>query len=184
MLIHRLICPEQNFQNPVKWPSVPFSSGISLIETLWVVCLTGLITAAGSTALGDWLLRIRIESARTSWANDLQTARLKASTDDVSAWLERLTDCNTSLGTTDWSCGWRLRTDAGVMQETRPASGVQVLVNFNPPQSLQIDNQGDPVSGGASVVFRAQGAKLSQLSQSLCLNVAGRLRWVSGESCS
>mgnify|MGYP003704519285 CR=1 FL=1 len=49
--------------------------------------------------------------------------------------------------------------------------------------SWRIDAWGEPLSGGASIVFQA-GTDAAPATELLCMNVVGRLRRIRGNSCS
>ncbi len=160
------------------------SRGFSLLELL--VCM-GLLGAMASFAIPSWQRlqeRSRIESARDQLMNDLQTARIRALQRGEALQLTRLNDCTwATTSDTDWSCGWKLvvKADQTALQHTPQPTPLEITFAKNNP--LDISARGDLGTVGDRWVIKSRQAALN-VSNVLCLNSAGRLRWQTGETCS
>ena len=160
--------------------------GFTLAE-LCVVLAIGAITASlAAPALAQWFWRLRVEAALQSWAGDLQAARLQALRQGEWLQLQRLSNClRMPLPAGDWRCGWQLvfKTGrAGTVLLASPLAG-EVLVQLYPNQnSLDINPQGEAVAGGLRLVVQPRGT--TAVVRSICINNTGRVRTVSGSSCT
>ncbi len=160
------------------------SRGFTLLELL--VCM-GVMGVMASLAIPSWQRlqeRSRIESARDQLIHDLQTARIRALHLGETLQLTRLNDCAwvTASGT-DWSCGWMLvvKADQTALQQTQQATPLQIT--FAKANPIDINARGDLGTVGDRWVIKSRQVGLN-VSNVLCLNSAGRLRWQSGETCS
>jgi prepilin-type N-terminal cleavage/methylation domain-containing protein len=160
------------------------SPGFTLVEML--VCL-GVLGVMASWTIPSWQRlqeRNRVEAARDQLMNDLQTARVRALQRAEALQLTRLKDCTwATSASNDWSCGWQLvvKVDQTVLQSTQQLTPVQITFAKNDP--LNISARGDLGKVGDRWVIKSRRSA-SYVSNVLCLNSAGRLRWQAGETCS
>lgn len=158
--------------------------GFTLVELL--VCL-GLMGVLAAFAAPNWLRfqeRARIEAARDQLVNDLQNARLRALQLGQTLELSRLSDCTwaTSAGA-DWGCGWQLSTKADKQVLLTTPLHTALGVTFAKSDPLEISLRGDLGTVGDRWVIKSRQTGLTA-ANTVCLNSASRIRWVTGESCS
>jgi prepilin-type N-terminal cleavage/methylation domain-containing protein len=162
--------------------------GFTLLELITVIALTSISLAAASPWLQQWLWRLQVEAVVQSWSADLQTARLQALRSGQALRIQRLSQCqNLPLANGDWRCGWQIQkvsvNNAPVVL-TNALSG-EVLVQMSPAQnSLDINASGETVVGGLRVVVQAKHSPAASLGRVICLNIAGRLRVMAGNTCT
>jgi Tfp pilus assembly protein FimT len=160
--------------------------GYTLAEFCVVLAITAISLTLASPHLSQWFWRLRVDSAVQTWAGDLQAARMQALRSGEYLQLQRLSNClNTPLPTGDWRCGWQLAFKTGHPGSSllsSPLAG-EVLVQLYPSQnSLDINPLGEAVAGGLRLVVRPRGSQA--VVRSICINTTGRLRVVSGSSCT
>jgi len=168
--------------------SPPQLKGFTLLELITVIALTSVLLAAASPWLQQWLWRLQVEAVVQSWSADLQTARLQAMRSGQALRLQRLSQChNLPLANGDWRCGWQIQkvnvNNAPVVL-SHALSG-EVLVQMNPAlNSLDINASGEAVVGGLRVVVQAKRSPAASLGRTICINIAGRLRVMAGNTCT
>jgi type IV fimbrial biogenesis protein FimT len=166
----------------------PQLKGFTLLELITVIALTSVLLAAASPWLQQWLWRLQVEAVVQSWSADLQTARLQAMRSGQALRLQRLSQChNLPLANGDWRCGWQIQkvnvNNAPVVL-SHALSG-EVLVQMNPAlNSLDINASGEAVVGGLRVVVQAKRSPAASLGRTICINIAGRLRVMAGNTCT
>ncbi len=168
-------------------PKVAFQ-GFTLVEVM--VCLSVSAVLVGFTlpSVWRWQERARIDSVRQQLFNDLQLARVRALQWGQRLQMSRLSGCaKTSTHATDWSCGWQVSqasSSSGMQQVISTTSlDASVQVNFAKNSDFFISAQGDlgTIGDRWTVLSRVAGVNLSR---SLCINSAGRMRWVESATCS
>ena len=161
--------------------------GFSLAELSVVLGLLAIGTSWAMPSLSSWLWRLRVESVVQAWRGDLQTAQLQALRRGENLELQRLNSCqSTPLADGDWRCGWQLlkKINSHPLLLNTALAG-EVLVQVSPAQnSLDINASGEPVLGGLRVVVQAKRSQSSASVRTICINIAGRLRVVPGNSCT
>ena len=160
--------------------------GYTLAEFCVVLAITAITLTVASPYLSQWFWRVRVESVVQAWAGDLQAARLQALRSGEYLQLQRLSHClNIPLPAGDWRCGWQLVFKSGQLGSSLLSSplGGEVLVQLFPSQnSLDINPLGETVAGGLRLVVQPRGSQAAV--RSICINTTGRLRVVSGSSCT
>ena len=160
--------------------------GYTLVELCVVLAITAITLSLAAPTLSHWFWRLRVDSAVQAWAGDLQAARLQALRHGEYLQLQRLSNClNSPLPTGDWRCGWQLVFKSGhqgMALLSSPLTG-ELQVLLNPSQnSLDINPMGEAVAGGLRLVVQPRGS--TAVVRSICINNTGRLRTVSGSSCT
>ncbi len=162
--------------------------GFSLIEL--VVCLSVLAVLVGLSIpnVWRWQERARIDKVRQQLFYDLQLARLHALQFGQSLQIRRLTGCAPmSASSSDWSCGWQTTTSsdsAGLMHVIRTTPlDATLQVSFAKSTNFFISAQGDLGTIGDRWTFFSRNARIN-LSRSLCISSAGRIRTVEAATCS
>ena len=158
--------------------------GFSLVEfTLVLTALSG----AGLLALPSMqrlLERGRVEFARDQLLSDLQSARVRAIQLGQTLRLTRLSDCSWATTTgSDWSCGWQLQLADGSQTLQVTPLHTPLLVSYTKTSALVISVQGDLGGVGDRWTLSSRTPSLN-VAYALCLNNAGRIRVVSGATCS
>ncbi|MFM7802229.1 MAG: GspH/FimT family pseudopilin [Limnohabitans sp.] len=160
-------------------------TGHSLAELCIVLCLTGIAAAMAVPSVSHWLWRSRVENAARAWTSDLQSARLHALRTGEALRLQRLTGCARFLPLGDWRCGWQVVSASGksTVKLEHALNGELSVLLFPANDFLPINTQGEPVAGGLrlQVMTRTQP---SSATLSVCMNIAGRLRFVKSGSCT
>lgn len=168
--------------NP-QTPALLTNQGVTLIDVLAAVALLGATLTMSLTALEPWRERWRLTQTRAAFEADWQRARTHAQANAQTLRLLPLPSCGPLQAAPGMRCGWRWVTQPRgdtVYQTTLPDG---VAVTPKPADGWQFDAWGDPLGGGASVLF--QSTRLpSVAAQTLCLNVLGRLRRVGGSACN
>jgi len=122
--------------------------------------------------------------------NDLQNSRVRALQWGQRLQMSRITVCSkysVSASATDWSCGWQVSTISGGSGATQIISttslDTSVQVTFAKSTDFFISGQGDlgTIGDRWTVLSRAAGVNFAR---SLCINSAGRIRWVEAATCS
>lgn len=160
-------------------------AGHSLAELCIVLCLTGIAAAMVAPSVSHWLWRSRVENTARAWTADLQSARLQALRTGQALQLQKLTGCADFLPMGDWRCGWQVITAGSKPTATlqHALNGELSVVLFPANDFLPINTQGEPVAGGLrlQVMTRSQP---SPVAMSVCMNIAGRLRFVKSGGCT
>jgi prepilin-type N-terminal cleavage/methylation domain-containing protein len=177
-------------QGGVRLPAPPnrnrFAvSGFSLAECLCAVALMATLSLLALPSLEAMAQRVRVDMARDRWLSDLDLARSWSARHGVVSALSRRTDCPGLTDARDWRCGWQVtvpsRTE--VLRDT-PLSGDLSVVYSATTGELRIAASGDPMSAGASLRIKPWRAEWAALATTICLNIAGRVHWQSGEGCA
>ena len=162
--------------------------GYTLLELITVIALTGILLGVASPWLQQWLWRLQVEAVVQSWSADLQTARLQALRSGQAMRLQRLNHCQIlPLANGDWRCGWQLQKVGGnnALLVLNNALAGEVLVQMSPAHnSLDINAMGEPVAGGLRLVVQAKRSPAASLGRVICINIAGRLRVMAGNTCT
>jgi len=162
--------------------------GYTLLELITVVALTGILLGVASPWLHQWLWRLQVEAVVQSWSADLQTAKLQALQSGQAMRLQRLNHCQSlPLAHGDWRCGWQLQKVGGnnALLVLNHALTGEVLVQMSPAHnSLDINAMGEPVAGGLRLVVQAKRSPTASLGRVICINIAGRLRVMAGNTCT
>jgi type IV fimbrial biogenesis protein FimT len=161
--------------------------GFTLVELLVSLSVSAILVGFALPSVWRWQERARIDSVRQQLFNDLQLARVRALQWGQRLQLSRLTGCaKSATPASDWSCGWQLSTASGSSGSSQVISttslDASVQVNFAKNTDFFISAQGDLGSIGDrwTVVSRYAGVNFSR---SLCINSAGRIRWVEAATC-
>ena len=167
------------------------SHGFTLVELMVCLSISALLVGMAIPSVWRWQERARIDSVRQQLFNDLQLARVRALQWGQRLQMARLSGCAPSSNSAnDWSCGWQISIASGsggnasnsqVISTTSLDASVQVT--FAKSTDFFISAQGDlgTIGDRWTVLSRAAGVNFSR---SLCLNSAGRIRWVESATCS
>ncbi len=167
------------------WRSKRTQTGHSLAELCVVICLLAVAAAMAAPSVSHWLWRSRVENAARAWATDLQSARLHAVRTGQALQLQRLTGCANYLPIGDWRCGWEVVDPDSKQAATlhHAMNGELSVVLFPANDFLPINSQGEPVAGGLRLQVMAR-SRQAPVAISVCLNIAGRLRFVKSATCA
>lgn len=172
--------------SPTTSPTQP--KGYTLLELITVIALTSILLGVASPWLQQWLGRLQVEAVVQSWSADLQTAKLQALRSGQAMRLQRLSHCQSlPLVNGDWRCGWQLQKMDGnnVWVVLNHALAGEVMVQMSPSHnSLDINAMGEPVAGGLRLVVQAKRSPDPSLGRAICINIAGRLRVMVGNTCT
>lgn len=160
-------------------------AGHSLAELCIVLCLTGIAAAMAAPSVSHWLWRSRVENTARAWTADLQSARLQALRTGQALQLQKLTGCADFLPMGDWRCGWQVITAGSKPTATlqHALNGELSVVLFPANDFLPINTQGEPVAGGLRLQVMTRNQP-SPVAMSVCMNIAGRLRFVKSGGCT
>lgn len=158
-------------------------SGHALIEALGALALIGLISAQALPTIQAWSQHQSLVQARARFESDWHWARWRAQQSGNTLRLQALPGCPTVPAAGDWHCGWQWVIDGNsqLVRESHLPAGIGVTPK--PTDGWRFDAWGEPLGGGASVLFQSS-ASLATTPELLCLNVLGRLRRVQGDTCS
>jgi Tfp pilus assembly protein FimT len=166
-------------------PALAACTGTSLIECLCSLALVGGMSLLALPSLESLAQRLRVDIARERWLSDLDLARSWSARHGAASLLSRRTDCPGLGDARDWRCGWRvLAADTAEVLSDTPLQGEVSLVYSSASGELRIAASGDPMSAGASLRIKPWRAEWVTLASTICLNIAGRVHWQSGEGCS
>ena len=154
--------------------------GFALSEALCALILSAIVMTHALPATWAWSGRWSVETSRARFEQDWRQARWIALQTGQSLRIQALGLCGRSLG---WSCGWQtIHEQTGlVIHESRLPAGISVTTK--PSDVWRIDAWGEPLSGGASMLFQSLLNALTA-PELLCMNVLGRMRRIQGFSCS
>lgn len=164
------------------------TGGYTLMELITVIALTSILLGLASPWLQQWLWRLQVEAVVQAWSADLQTARLQALRSGQALRMQRLSNCQTlPMANGDWGCGWQIQkisVNNAPLVLSNALTG-EVLVQMSPAQnSLDINASGEAVVGGLRVVVQAKRSPAASLGRAICINIAGRLRVMAGNTCT
>lgn len=159
--------------------------GFSLAECLCSLALMGCLALMALPSLEALAQRVRVDTTRERWLSDLDLARSWSARHGVASALTRRTDCTGLTDTRDWRCGWRvLSADTADVLSDTPLSGELSLQYSTTTGELKIAASGDPMSAGASLRIKPWRIEWASLASTICLNIAGRVHWQTGEGCT
>ena len=155
--------------------------GTSLPEILCLLACLSIGLAQSLPLWGSAGAGLALGQARAAFETDWRGARWQAQTRGHAMRLQAIVPCVRPNLPGGWHCGWQwVQEDTGqLIQESRLPPGLSVSVKPNSP--WRIDAWGEPLSGGASILF--QSTVGSATPELLCMNVLGRLRRVRGLAC-
>lgn len=181
----------QGMSCPIAFPAVsprararwPKWRGHALIEALGALALLGMVLSQTLPLIPTWVQRATLAQARARFEADWLAARWRAQQSGQVLRLQALPTCRTPAGQGGWHCGWQVVVEANgqLLRESRLPAGVWVTPK--PVEGWRVDPWGEPLGGGASVLFQS-GITNAVLPELLCLNVLGRLRRVQGVACA
>jgi Tfp pilus assembly protein FimT len=151
---------------------------------LCTLALIGSLSLMALPSLESLAQRLRVEMARDRWLSDLDLARTWSARHGVVSVLARRTDCAGLTDTRDWRCGWRVLSASNEVLSDSPLTGEVSLVYSTGTGELRVAASGDPMSAGASLRIKPWRSEWSSLATTICLNIAGRVHWQVGESCT
>jgi hypothetical protein len=159
------------------------SPGHALIDALGALALLGLVLSQALPLAQAWSQRVTLTQARARFEADWLASRWRAQQMGGVLRLQALPGCLTASGTGGWHCGWQVVVESSgqLLRESRLPAGLWVTPK--PLDGWRVDAWGEPLSGGASVLFQSATSP-GQTPELLCLNVLGRLRRVQGGACS
>jgi len=165
-------------------PDIPFT-GFSLIECLCALALLGSMAVMALSSLESLAQRLKVEVARERWLSDLDLARSWSARHGAISVLSRRTDCTVLSDARDWRCGWRvLAADSAEVLSDTPLAGDLSLTYSTSSGELRVAASGEPMSAGASLRIKPWRAEWASLTTTICLNIAGRVHWQTGEGCA
>jgi len=74
--------------------------------------------------------------------------------------------------------------NSGEVLRDTPLRGDLSVVYSSSTGELRVAASGDPMSAGASLRIKPWRVEWVSLATTICLNIAGRVHWQSGEGCS
>ena len=161
-----------------------FERGFSLAECLCALALIGSLSLMALPSLESLAQRLRVDTTRDRWLSDLDLARTWSARHGSPSVLSRRTDCTGLIDTRDWRCGWRVLSVSNELLSDSPLSGELSLVYSASTGELRVAASGDPMSAGASLRIKPWRTEWSSFATTICLNIAGRVHWQVGESCT
>jgi len=171
---------------PVSRNRVAFgSSGFSLAECLCAVALMATLCMLALPSLELLAQRVRVDMTRDRWLSDLDLARSWSARVGAMSALSRRTGCPGLGDARDWRCGWQvIVVNSGEVLRDTPLRGDLSVVYSSSTGELRVAASGDPMSAGASLRIKPWRVEWVSLATTICLNIAGRVHWQSGEGCS
>ena len=162
----------------------PTHLGFSLVELTLVLAVLSLVGLLALPSMQRLLERGRAELARDQLLGDLQSARVRALQLGQALRLTRLSDCSwATVAGSDWSCGWQLQLADGSQTLQVTALHTPLSVTYTKTSALAISAQGDLGGVGDRWTVSSRNPSLN-VAYALCLNNAGRVRVISGTTCS
>jgi len=163
----------------------PFAThrGFSLVELLIVLSLLALVAGLSLPSMQSWIERSRTARMCDQLVSDLQQAQTSAQQLNQALQLTRISGCPWGQpASTDWSCGWRLvrQDDGQVLHHT--TLHTPLLVQAAKASPLAVSAQGDLGQVGDRWVIQSHNRSFASAC-TVCLNGAGRIRTVTGETC-
>jgi prepilin-type N-terminal cleavage/methylation domain-containing protein len=162
--------------------------GFTLVELMVCLGVSAVLVGFALPSVWRWQERVRIDSVRQQLYNDLQASRVRALQWGQRLQMSRLTGCaKFAAPANDWSCGWQVSTISASSSTSQVISttslDASVQVTFAKSTDFFISAQGDlgTIGDRWTVLSRAAGLNFGR---SLCINSAGRIRWVEAASCS
>lgn len=158
-------------------------TGHALLEALGALALWGLAFTQALPMIQTWSQRIALAQSRAHFEADWLAARWRAQQSGSALRVQGLPGCRTPAGAGGWHCGWQVVHEATgeLWRESHLPSGVWVTPK--PSDGWRVDPWGEPLGGGASVLFQSSVAN-GVPPELLCLNVLGRLRRLQVDTCS
>jgi type II secretory pathway pseudopilin PulG len=157
--------------------------GYTWIDLLCSLSIMGTVLTYALPLPQAWVGRSDMMLARQRFEQDWRRARWSAQIMGQTVRLQPITSCLATPASSGWPCGWQTVVESSglLLKETRLPSGLSV--STKPSDTWRIDAWGEPLSGGASIMFQSnlQAALAPEL---LCMNLLGRLRRLQGTSCS
>ena len=164
--------------------------GFTLVELLVCLSVSAILVGFTLPSIWRWQERARIDSVRQQLFNDLQISRVRALQWGQRLQMSRVTACSkssVSASATDWSCGWQVSTLSGSSGSTQLISttslDASVQVTFAKSTDFFISAQGDLGTIGDRWTVLSRAVDMN-FARSLCINSAGRIRWVEAATCS
>jgi prepilin-type N-terminal cleavage/methylation domain-containing protein len=158
--------------------------GFSLVELMLVLSVLSLVGLFALPNTQRLLERGHAELARDQLMSDVQSARVRALQLGQALRLTRLNDCNwATVAGSDWSCGWQLQLADGTQTLQVTPLHTPLLVSYTKTSALAISAQGDLGGVGDRWTLSSRTPGLN-VAYALCLNNTGRIRGVSGATCS
>lgn len=150
-------------------------------DALCALALTGVFMSWSLPLAAQLMGRYNVIQASAQFEHDWRRARFSAQQLAQTVRLQPLNGCATPG--TGWPCGWQIIIEATgqVLHETHLPSGL--MVTTKPSNVWRIDAWGEPLSGGASILFQFS-PNPGLTAQLLCVNVLGRLRRIQGLTCT
>jgi Tfp pilus assembly protein FimT len=169
----------RNTATPALLCTVPFC-GFVLAQTLCALAMAGIVMTHALPSTWTWSERWRIDTSRSRFEQDWRQARWIAQQIGQPLRIQPLGSCGRASG---WSCGWQtINEQTGqLIHESRLTAGLSV--STKPSDFWRIDAWGEPLSGGASILFQSN-LNTTMPPDLLCMNVVGRLRRIQGSTCS
>ena len=176
-------CTTPFTSSPAVRACAPQWRGHALIDALGALALLGLVLTQTLPLIPAWVQRATLVQARARFEADWLAARWQAQQTGHNLRLQPMAPCRTPAGAGGWHCGWQMVVEGNgqLLRESRLPAGLWVTPK--PAEGWRGDPWGEPLGGGASVLFQS-GTPGAALPELLCLNVLGRLRRVQGETCS
>ena len=157
--------------------------GYTWIDLLCSLSIMGTVLTYALTLPQTWVGRSDMMLARQRFEQDWRRARWSAQIMGQTVRLQPITSCVATPASSGWPCGWQTVVESSglLLKETRLPSGLSV--STKPSDTWRIDAWGDPLTGGASILFQSVTDPTAS-PELLCMNVLGRLRRLRAETCS
>ncbi|PZO16205.1 MAG: hypothetical protein DCF26_11955 [Burkholderiales bacterium] len=178
--------------SPTKGPSI--ASGFSLIETMVVVAILGIVTALAAPSFANAIRSHRTEGVARELLHTVELARAETARTGQNAVIRRIEPCAAAARTRDWTCGWELFVDADgdrirnngemlVLRRETPPNTLVVKNTAVNPETVVVLRQGH-VESSTSLSITAAGASVPG-SWRLCMSMTGRARLIKdAAACS
>jgi hypothetical protein len=158
------------------------AQGQALIGALASLSLLGVFVTMAWPSVNALRSRWPVLQARAAFERDWRSLRWRAQQWGQSLRLQPVTPCVTPSGSGGWHCGWQALNEANgaVLHQTLLPPGLRLTSKPNEP--WRVDAWGEPLSGGASMLFESAWAPMTP--ELLCMNVLGRMRRLQGTTCT